>query len=123
MITLEELNPHKIETTVEQKVNMLTLWSRLNKVREAFAKPMLITSGVRDAKLQAAINPKAPNSAHTRGQAADILDLKGVLKTWCNDNVPLLEEIGLWMEDFDYTRAWVHMQTVPPKSGHRFFIP
>lgn len=62
-------------------------------------------------------------SRHLTCQAADILDLDGKLQDWINKKVPLVEEIGLWFEDFSKTKDWVHCQIVAPASGKRFFLP
>lgn len=84
---------------------------------------MTVTSGLRSLEQQMKVNPKAPKSKHLTGEAVDILDQSGRLKAWVKENIALIEEIGLWMEDFLSTPSWVHFQIVPPASGHRFFIP
>lgn len=43
----------------------------LNRVREAYGKPMVVTSGYRCKKRNKKVGGK-PNSAHRRGTAADI---------------------------------------------------
>jgi uncharacterized protein YcbK (DUF882 family) len=123
MITLKELNPHGYTTTLEIDMNLAVLLDRLNQVRTAYNVPMIVTSGLRSLDDQLRINPLAPQSNHLRGKAADIADHDGKLKEWVNDNVALMESIGLWMESFDHTTTWVHFQTVAPRSGNRFFIP
>ena len=40
----------------------------------------------------------------------------------------VLAEVGLWLEDPRWTfdpkgDHWVHLQTVPPRSGNRVFVP
>jgi LAS superfamily LD-carboxypeptidase LdcB len=127
VISLLELNSHGYPTSKEIDANLSTLLERLNKVREAYGIPMTVTSGLRsDAQQQALITAgksNAPKSHHLTGEAADILDQGGKLKAWVEANISLLEEIGLWMEDFSATPNWVHFQIVPPHSGHRFFLP
>lgn len=126
-ISLLELNSHGYPTTPEIDKNLSVLLDRLNQVRAAYGVPMIVTSGLRSDAQQAALikagKSNAPKSHHLTGEAADILDQGGKLKAWVNANVALMEEIGLWMEDFAHTPAWVHMQIVAPHSGHRFFIP
>jgi hypothetical protein len=67
------------------------------------------------------------NSKHLTCQADDIVPEKKELlndfKKFIFQNPKLMEEIGLWFEDFGYTLTWVHAQTTPPKSKKRFFIP
>lgn len=123
MISVKELNPHDYPTTPEQAANLAELLVRVNKLRAAYGSPMIITSGLRSDADQARINPSAPKSHHLTGEACDILDGKKALQKWIKANVPLLESIGLWCEDFDHTPDWAHVQIVPPKSGKRFFIP
>ena len=126
-ITLGELNSHGYPTTPEIDATLQILLERLNKVRDAYGVPMIITSGLRSLELQMKVNPKAPHSKHLSGQAADVLDQNGVLKKWILAHLPLMEESGLWFEAFDSTGGeqggWVHAQIVPPASQHRFFLP
>lgn len=123
MISLRELNPHSYPTTEEIDKNLTTLLECMNQVRTLWAKPMIVTSGLRSQEDQARINPQAPKSKHLLGQAVDISDPDGSLSEWVEDNVGVMIRVGLWMEDFDYTKGWVHFQCVPPLSGKRFFIP
>jgi hypothetical protein len=84
---------------------------------------MIVTSGLRSATDQQRINPSAPKSNHLIGAAADIQDSDGSLAAWTAANLPLMESIGLWMEDFGHTPGWVHYSIYPPKTGKRVFIP
>lgn len=118
-----EINPHNYPVTPEIAANIATLIDRLSQVREAWGKPMTVTSGLRSQADQARINPKAPKSKHIMGQAADILDEDKSLKTWVNENLALMAQIGLWFEAFDSTPNWCHMQIVPPHSDKRVFQP
>lgn len=123
MISLLELNSHGYSTTPEIDKNLAVLLDRLHQVEQAYGCPLVVTSGLRSLELQMKVNPKAPKSHHLTGEAADIYDPKGDLKAWVKANIALIEQIGLWMEDFASTSNWVHFQIVPPRSGHRFFIP
>ena len=131
MIALREIlgNQDIEELSPEIQSNLFELLSRVNKVRTAYNKTLIVTSGFRSMKHHLEIYKakgvtKVPlQSNHLYGRAVDILDTKRELQAWCKANVPLLENIGLWMEDFRYTPNWVHVQIVPPASGNRFFIP
>lgn len=139
LITIKELlNGNQLETQSEEiQKNLATLHFRMNIIRKAWAKPMKVTSGLRSmddhiriykdiAKKQGKEfdASKVPmKSKHLFGQAVDIYDPNKELQTWCLENIPLLEKVGLWMEDFNYTKNWVHFQCVQPASGKRFFIP
>lgn len=123
MIKRNELNSKGYPETQEQQLNLDVLCERLNMIRANWGKPMIVTSGLRSSEDQARINPAAMHSKHLTGEAADILDTDGSLKAWVLSNVHLLELAQLWCEDFAHTPNWCHFQIVPPKSGHRFFIP
>lgn len=127
MISLKELNPHSYPTTPEIDANLLILLEKINKVRDAYSIPMIVTSGLRDMTLQLRLiaegKSTASKSKHLTGEAVDIYDPVGNLAKWVQANMPLMEEIGFWFEDFKHTDGWVHFQSTPPKSGNRVFIP
>lgn len=127
MISLKELNPHNYPTTPEIEENLNILLTKLNKIRKVYGKPMTINSGLRDYSQQLDLikagKSNALHSKHLVGQAADIADPSGEFKKFVLANISLFENVGLYMEDFKYTPTWVHCQSVPPKSGKRFFIP
>jgi hypothetical protein len=127
VISLQELNSHGFPTTPEIESNLALLLEKINKVREAYGIQMIVTSGLRSQTFQqtliAAGKSNAPKSHHLTGEACDILDQSGKLKEWVKQNLPLMEELGFWFEDFEHTPNWVHFQIVPPHSGNRFFIP
>lgn len=60
-------------------------------------------------------------SAHLSGEGVDISDPKQELQRWLKKHVKKLEELGLYVEDFDSTPTWVHLQTRATKN--RFFKP
>ena len=129
----EILKNAKLEDqTLEIQEALQVLYERINKVRAAYAKPMIVTSGLRTMEDHLRIyrqkgitdQSKIPmKSKHLFGQAVDVSDPKGEVKAWVKANLDLIEKIGLWMEAFDHTPTWVHFQIVPPASGRRFFIP
>jgi hypothetical protein len=123
MISMQELNPHNYPLTEEISYNINILLEKINKVRESYAQPMIVTSGLRSQEDQTRINPTAPKSKHITGQACDIQDLDGRLLTWVLANFDLMKDLGFWFEDFRYTSNWIHFQIVPPASGRRVFIP
>jgi hypothetical protein len=63
-------------------------------------------------------------SKHLSGQAVDLAgpNIKEFQK-WMLANTKLLEELGIYCEDFSATTTWCHCQLVAPKSGKRFFLP
>jgi uncharacterized protein YcbK (DUF882 family) len=131
MITREEiLNDQECPEELED--NLDELLRKINIVRDQWGKPMTVSSGWRSKEDQIRIYAqkgitdikKIPmTSKHFSCQAVDIYDPKKELQEWIKKNLPLMEKIGVWFEDFSYTPNFVHFQTVPPKSGRRFFIP
>ena len=134
MITMNELLSNQasfdsLDKDVQENLNQLFL--KVNIVRKEYGKPMIVTSGLRTKKHHLEIYarkgiypPKVPmKSNHLFGRAVDFADGDGKLKKWILENIDLMEEIGLWMEDFNATKTWVHFQINPPKSGNRFFKP
>lgn len=126
-IKLSELNKKGYKMSAIVEGNLQNLCERLNKVRKAWGKPMIVTSGLRSEQQQQDLikagKSNAPKSKHLQGLAADIADPNGELGRWCLENVSVLEEAGLWLEHPDYTPNWVHFQSSPPNSGRRFFKP
>lgn len=126
-IKLEELNPHNYPMTDEIKSNINELHEKINKVRDLYGKPMIVTSGLRSIEQQQSLildgKSNAIKSKHLTGQAVDIKDTDGALRDWIIANMDKMEEIGFWFENFKDTPTWVHFQTCPPRSGNRIFIP
>jgi uncharacterized protein YcbK (DUF882 family) len=135
MISLKELLNNKYKFTElpkEHQKNLKILLEKINQVRLLYGKPMIVTSGYRSIEDHMRIyeskgitdKSKIPmKSKHLIGAACDIADSKKELQTWVLNNLPKIEAIGLWMEDFNYTPNWVHFQILPPQSNKRFFIP
>lgn len=63
----------------------------------------------------------AIGGAHETSEGIDIEDEDGELDEAITDS--LLERFSLYREDPATTRRWVHVQTRPPKSGKRTFLP
>lgn len=128
MITLAELNLHQLTPSPEQEKNLSILLERMNVIRKAYGRPMLVTSGLRSIGDQTRIDHSQGRKArlksnHLAGAACDIWDRDRTLWNWCIDNMKLLEQVGLWLEDKSRTPSWVHFQIYPPASGNRIFLP
>lgn len=131
-LTIASINTHKFPETIEITHNLDHLVKCVNELQKLYGKQFVVTSGLRSKDDQIRIYKakgitdikKIPmGSKHLSGQAVDISDPKKELQTWCLKNVEILKDIGLWCEDFGSTPNWVHMQSVPPLSGKRFFKP
>lgn len=123
------------DVPLKAQSNLEDLKIKLNMLLVEWNRPVVITSGFRsmqkhvDVYRTKALREKRPfsdlqvpmNSKHLFGQAADIADPKGDLYDWATKNIELLTKIGLWCEAG--TKGWLHLQSVPPRSGSRFFKP
>src|SRR6187431_171346 len=113
----------------EHCANLNELHDKLNLLRAAYGKPMVVTSGYRPLKEHLRIykdkKGKIPmGSTHLNGTGCDFAaPNNGALKVWILANLDVCETIGLWFEDFDASPKHLHVQIVPPKSGKRFFKP
>lgn len=106
--------------TEDQEANLLKLLEAINGLREAYGKPMLISSLYRPAGINAAAGG-AKKSAHLECLACDFVDNTGEIDEFCLDNVKLLEQLGLYLESPMHTQRWCHVQIRPTKN--RIFIP
>lgn len=109
------------EIDLVTKRNLQDLIAKVNAL--GYEPPMIASSCLRSLADQQRINPSAMGSSHLYGCAIDISDPKGELKKWLEVRVATLMNCGLWMEHPDHTKGWVHLQTIRPASGNRFFIP
>ncbi len=110
--------------TTEVKANLIVLFSKLDKIREHFNKPIIIHVAYRSPEYNALVKG-APNSAHMKGQAADF-HVAGVscdnVRQDILDN-KLLDNLLMRMEDLPCS-SWVHLGIDQPLPGHsRFFKP
>lgn len=141
MIKMEEiLKGAKLEDqSPEVQENLKNLLEKVNKIREKYGKPMIISSGLRTmqqhldiyAKKGITDQSKIPmKSRHLFGLALDVSDPKKELQQWCKDNEQFLRDLGIWLEDFDATSTpspWVHFQIVKygsfKEGGSLWFKP
>lgn len=101
--------------------NLEDLCRKINAL--GYKPPMRATSCLRSIESQQKINPGAMGSSHLYGAAVDIKDPDGKLAAWVKANRAKLEQCGLWCENPQYTKGWVHLQTYAPKSMSRIFNP
>lgn len=83
-----------------------------------------VASGWRPPEVNARTSNAGAKSTHLTAEGCDLQDTKDrSLARWCLRNLRVLERLGLWMEDPRWTPDWVHLQTRPPGSGKRVYIP
>lgn len=108
------------------RVNLLLAWAYNDHVTPALdaSTGTHVASGWRPPAINDATAHAAKQSRHLTGEAIDLRD-NGTrdLARWCMNNLDALEEIGLWMEDPQWTPTWVHLQIVPPGSRRRVYCP
>lgn len=115
---------HADELDVTLRANALATVSRVNALLHlAGAAEATVNSGWRPYSINAAIPNASARSRHLTCQAIDLRDRDGILDAWCLRNLDRLAELELWLEHPCATPGWCHVQTVPPKSGRRVFMP
>lgn len=84
-----------------------------------------VSSGWRPPSINAATKGAALNSKHMTALAVDLFDPQGELDDWLMSGIGMaaMEALGLWLEHPSKTEGWAHVQTVPPGSGRRVFMP
>ena len=111
------------ECTQEVRRNAEILAGRTSALIADFLKHC-VSSGFRHSEANDMVGG-SKKSNHMKGAALDIYSLAHWLKKdWIeNGEDSLLVKHDLYLEDPDYTSSWCHLQTVPPGSGRRVFIP
>jgi len=104
------------------RANLEKLMIAINLIRDLYGKPMMVSSGYRPAAANTAAGG-ASKSCHLTCEAVDFADRDRKLTKWCLANLDILEQAGLYMESPVAAPTWVHLQTRPPKSGKRIFLP
>ena len=113
------------------RTNLLLAWAYNDHVTPALDAHTgtHVASGWRPPAINDATANAAKASRHLTGEAIDLRD-NGTrdLARWCLRNIDALEEIGLWLEDPQWThnppgQPWVHLQIVPPGSRRRVYVP
>lgn len=107
------------DPTGEQIKDLYRLMDYLDKVREAFGKAIIVTSGFRSPRLNKAIGG-APDSQHMKGQAADIrpVDFKELRQLFAT-----IRKVGgfdqLILEEPAGRTPWIHVSINPANRPPR----
>lgn len=119
MITLDEIIKDQ-NYPKDLGDNLQDLLCKINRVRDKYGKPMIVTSGYRTVAHELS-RGRSGKSDHCKCKAIDIYDPDKSLARWCHENEEFLSSIPLWIEHTDYTSNWVHFTTTP--KSKLFFIP
>jgi len=106
--------------TPELEANLANLLIALNKFREIYGIPMIVTSGYRPGHYNTDAGGAA-NSPHITCEACDFHDPDGAIDTYCTHNLNVLIECGLYLENPPDTIGWSHLQVRP--TINRVFLP
>lgn len=123
MISMQEVlqNRAKFEDlSPEMQANGADLINKLNKFREAYGIPMVVSSGLRLLADNIAAGG-ATHSAHMTLNAVDFHDIDGKLFDFIKADPTILDRCNLWMEDARWCPNWIHLQNRP--ANERIFIP
>lgn len=119
MITISEITKDQVIPRSLDK-NLTDLVIKINKVRSAYNKPMIVSSGYRSVIYEHS-KGRSGLSDHCKCQAVDIYDPDKSLAKWVHKNEELLASIPLWIENTEVTTNWVHFTT--KEKSRRFFNP
>ena len=103
-----------------QAYNMADLLVRVNCLFKTLGVSPRVSSGYRPSAINKTIGG-AKMSTHTICKGIDLIDPDKELATLIKANLKLLEEYGLWLENPDFTKNWVHLDTKERKN--RIFNP
>jgi hypothetical protein len=104
----------------KQRANLTKLIEKVNELQRRCGLPFTVSSGYRTPEVNKAAGG-ATNSAHMTCEAVDIADKDKKIKDWLLKHADILRELDLWVEQFDSTETWVHLQIRPAST--RFFFP
>lgn len=100
------------EPLIEHKVKLTTLINKvLDPLREAYGKPIIVTSGYRSPLLNKAVGGVA-TSQHCKGEAADIVpkNKKDMKKLWeLAQQLPEFDQLINEKPDKKGVPSWIHI--------------
>lgn len=116
----DKAHPNEYNKTIE--MNLYKTIQAIDEFLKDYTGTINVASGWRDQVSNKAAGG-APSSKHCTGEAIDLADPNGKIRQYVLDNLDKAQKIGLFFEHMAWTPTWVHMQIVPPKSGHRIYVP
>jgi uncharacterized protein YcbK (DUF882 family) len=121
-LTMGRERQYANELTDEIQENLEELLLIMQLIEAGAGWEFEVASGWRPLSINANLHG-AKKSLHQYGLACDIRDSDGRLVRWVIANLDLMQKLGVYMEDFRWTRNWVHFQIRPPRSRRRIFMP
>lgn len=123
MILLDEYlmgRDKQFPLTEEQKNNATDLLCRVNYLLGLLQRDAKVSSGYRPAGINAKVGG-AVNSTHSLCMGVDLMDIDRVLANTLMADLSILEICGLYLENPEFTKTWVHLDT--RKRINRVFNP
>jgi len=122
---LKKMTTLGYEPTPDVIVAATELLAKVNGLLEDIGAetPIFLNSGWRAEAYNATIPNAARLSKHITGHALDIRDDHGFLYELVEANLIILKEYDLCMEHRSATKGWLHLQSVPVRSGNLIFYP
>lgn len=114
---------HNALITIDLANRLLTLAKGAGVTIAELPAGGVVASGWRPPAVNAITPGASRTSLHMTGQAIDLYDPMGTLGRWMLRNPKVLQDLGLWQESPAETPGWSHVQTKPPASGSRVFMP
>ena len=103
--------------------NLDAVVEKVNQFLAKYTGPVLVNSGWRPAAVNSSTMGAAPKSNHMVGLAVDLSDVDGKIMAYVLNNLDLALKLGLYFEDWRWTKTWCHIQIIAPKSKKRIFRP
>ena len=91
------------------RVNYLLGWLKQNRQLSSGYRPGIYNKNY------------AKKSPHLTLEGLDLVDIDRSLGKILLDNIPMLKELGLYLEHPNYTKGWAHLDT--KKRQNTVFIP
>ncbi len=123
MITLKEYlmgRDKDFPLDMLQAQNAAELLARINWLFGTLKLKPSVSSGYRPSVINKKIGG-SKMSTHTVCAGIDLHDPDGMLAAKMLDHLDLLEECGLWLENPQYTKNWIHLDMKQRKN--RVFNP
>lgn len=102
---------YKEDITEEIRDNAAKLLKSVNAFLSKIGndKKYVVSSGWRPLAINSKLSNSSKKSLHMVGSAIDIQDSDNALQRLIEANKAMLKEHGLWLENPQYTKGWIHL--------------